>query len=83
MSQKDIDLEIFLSKGKYRQIVLEKLSELNLFKNGLKYMAPKQKIKFFLTSLAENNECKETPIIIEVRYRDLYGKKKKYKNFYT
>jgi len=35
------------------------LSEIGFIKNGLKYLAPNQKIKFFLTNLAENFEEKK------------------------
>jgi len=45
------------------------LSEIGFIKNGLKYLAPNQKIKFFLTNMIENFEersCQDKhPQIIE------------------
>ena len=52
----------------------ERLSEMNLMKNGLKYLAPNQEIKFFYTSLAENYDSKKEPIKIKVFYKDILGK---------
>lgn len=52
----------------------KKLSEMNLVKNGLKYLAPNQEIRFFYTSLADNSESKKEPIRIKVMYKDVLGK---------
>jgi len=59
-----------------------KLSEIGFIKQGLGYLAPNQKIQFFLTSLTENYEEKmKHPFEIRIRYensthqpyRDIYA----------
>lgn len=50
------------------------LSKLNFMK-GIKYLAPNQKMQFFLTSLVENFEDKiKTPFKIKVTYNNKTGK---------
>lgn len=50
------------------------LSKLNIMK-GVKYLAPNQKIQFFLTSLVENFEDKiKKPFNIKVTYKNKFGK---------
>ena len=52
------------------------LSELGFMKNGLRYLAPNQKLQFFLTSMTENFEEKtKKPFEIKVTYRNSMGKK--------
>jgi len=61
-------------KGKF-------LSELGFMKNGLKYLAPNQKLQFFLTSMIENFEEKtKKPFEIRVTYQNSIGKT--YKDVY-
>ena len=51
------------------------LSELGFIKNGIRYLAPNQRIRFFLTSLAEDSERKiQRPFEIKVTYRNAIGK---------
>jgi|GEM_PF-723813 len=52
----------------------QKLSDLSLIKNGLKYLGPNQKIQFFLTSFAEDTELKKKPFKIKVNYKDFLGR---------
>jgi hypothetical protein len=53
-----------------------KLSEIGFIKIGLKYLAPNQKIQFFLTSLTENYEEKlKKPIEIKITYENCCNKK--------
>lgn len=52
-----------------------KLSELNLIKNGLKFLAKSQEIRFFLTSLNYEPEAAEKPIKIKVTYSDSLNNK--------
>ena len=55
-------------KGKF-------LSELGFMKNGLKYLAPNQKLQFFLTSMIENFEEKtKKPFEIKVVYQNSISK---------
>ena len=50
------------------------LSKLNFVKNGIKYLAPNQKMQFFLTSLVHNFEKKtKTPFDIKVTYNNKIG----------
>lgn len=52
------------------------LSELGFMKNGLRYLAPNQKLQFFLTSMIENFEEKtKKPFEIRVTYQNSVGKK--------
>lgn len=52
-----------------------KLSEIGFIKNGLKYLAPNQKIQFFLTSLVERYEEKvKKPFEIKITYQNFIGK---------
>ena len=52
------------------------LSELGFMKNGLRYLAPNQKLQFFLTSMIENFEEKtKNPFEIRVTYQNSVGKK--------
>ena len=61
-------------KGKF-------LSELGFMKNGLKYLAPNQKLQFFLTSMIGNFEEKnKKPFEIRVTYQNSIGKT--YKDVY-
>ncbi|MBI2101854.1 hypothetical protein HYT53_04565 [Candidatus Woesearchaeota archaeon] len=47
------------------------LSDKNFIKNGIKYLAPNQKLQFFLTSLAENPQEKfKSSFDIKVDYKD-------------
>ena len=53
------------------------LSELNLFKNGLKYLGPGEERRFFLTSLTEDGDAKVgTPFEVRVTYRGTIGGQK-------
>lgn len=68
----DIDFEMSpdfeYAKGRF-------LSDLGFMKNGLKYLAPSQKLQFFLTSMVENFEEKtQTPFEIKVTYQNSVGK---------
>ena len=64
-----IDPDFEYSKGKF-------LSGLGFMKNGLRYLAPNQKLQFFLTSMIENFEEKtKKPFEIKVTYRNSMGKK--------
>ncbi|MDK2864886.1 MAG: hypothetical protein PWP37_1078 [Thermotogota bacterium] len=57
------------AKGKF-------LSELGFMKNGLRYLAPSQKLQFFLTSMIENFEEKTKKTFeIRVTYQNNVGKK--------
>ncbi|MCX6565112.1 MAG: hypothetical protein NTW38_01595 [Candidatus Aminicenantes bacterium] len=59
-----------------------KLSEMNIFKNGLKYLAPNQELVFFLNSLIEISSKKLCSYFdITVNYEDDSGKK--YENSYN
>lgn len=52
------------------------LSELGFMKNGLRYLAPNQKLQFFLTSMIENfGEKTKKPFEIKVTYQNSMGKK--------
>lgn len=52
------------------------LSELGFIKSGLRYLAPNQKLQFFLTSMIENFEEKtKKPFEIKVTYQNSMGKK--------
>ncbi len=54
----------------------EFLSELGFMKNGLRYLAPNQKLQFFLTSMIEDFDKKvKTPFTIKVSYKNKFGKK--------
>jgi len=51
------------------------LSELGFMKNGLRYLAPNQKIQFFLTSLVEDFEAKvKVRSEVKVAYQNSVGK---------
>lgn len=64
----EINYDFEYAKGKF-------LSELNFMKKGLKYLAPNQKVQFFLTSMVENFEEKiKTPFEIKVNYQNSVGK---------
>ena len=53
------------------------LSQLNLFKNGLKYLGPGDERRFFLTSLAEDGDAKvSNPFEVRVTYRGTIGHEK-------
>ncbi len=55
----------------------KRLSELNLFQNGLKYLGPGDEHRFFLTSLTENGAEKvENPFEVRVTYRGTIGGQK-------
>jgi len=52
------------------------LSELGFIKSGLRYLAPNQKLQFFLTSMIENFEEKtKKPFKVKVTYQNSMGKK--------
>ena len=54
----------------------EFLSELGFMKNGLRYLAPKQKLQFFLTGMSENfKEKTKKTFEIKVTYQNSVGKK--------
>ena len=54
----------------------EFLSNLNLFKDGLRYLAPNQKVQFFLTNMLENWKKKiTTPFNVGVYYQNSLGRK--------
>ena len=54
----------------------KKISELNIFKNGLKYLAPNQELVFFLNSLIEISSKKLcSSFDVTVNYEDESGKK--------
>ena len=56
------------AKGKF-------LSELGFMKNGLGYLAPNQKLQFFLTSMIDNFEEKtKKPFEIKLTYQNSIGK---------
>jgi len=70
----EINPDFEYMKGKF-------LSELGFMKNGLKYLAPNQKLQFFLTSMIENFEEKtKKPFEIRVTYQNNIGKT--YKDVY-
>lgn len=51
------------------------LSELGFMKNGVRYIAPNQKIQFFLTSMIENFEEKiEKSFQVTITYKNSVGK---------
>lgn len=55
----------------------KRLSELNLFQNGLKYLGPGDERRFFLTSLIEDGAEKvEKPFEVRVTYRGTIGGQK-------
>lgn len=63
----EVDPDFEYEKGKF-------LSNLGFVKNGLKYFAPNQKLKFFLTSVAEDFEEKtKKPFKINISYEDNTG----------
>jgi hypothetical protein len=69
--RKDFEYE----KGKF-------LSELNLIKTGVKYLAPNQKYQFFFTSMVDNfDEKVRQSFEIKVGYRNSVGKN--FENTYT
>ncbi len=59
----------------------EFLSGVNLIKNGLGYLAPSQRIQFFLTSMIDSNVRKDQPFRITVSYQNDIGME--YKNAYV
>jgi len=70
----EINPDFEYMKGKF-------LSELGFMKNGLKYLAPNQKLQFFLTSMIENFEEKtKKHFEIRVTYQNSIGKT--YKDVY-
>lgn len=52
----EVNPDFEYAKGKF-------LSELGFMKNGLKYLAPNQKLQFFLTSMTENSEEKAKKLL--------------------
>lgn len=59
-----------------------KLSEIGFIKQGLRYLAPNQKIQFFLTNLTENYEVKiKKPFEIRITYENSIHKL--YSDIYT
>ena len=53
------------------------LSQLNLFKSGLKYLGPGDERRFFLTSLTEDGDAKVgNPFEVRVTYRGTIGDEK-------
>jgi len=70
----EINPDFEYMKGKF-------LSELGFKKNGLKYLAPNQKLQFFLTIMSENFEEKtKKPFEIRISYQNSIGKT--YKDVY-
>jgi hypothetical protein len=68
----DINLEV---NPDFEYINGRFLSEIGLFKNGLRQLGPNQKLQFFLTSLSEDFEKKTSmPFKIRISYRDSGGK---------
>jgi hypothetical protein len=64
----EVNPDFEYEKGKF-------LSELGLIKNGLKYLAPSQKLQFFLTSMRENLKEKiKNSFEIKVVYQNSIGK---------
>jgi len=64
----EINPDFEYMKGKF-------LSELGFMKNGIKYLAPNQKLQFFLTNMIENFEEKiKKPFEIRVTYQNSIGK---------
>lgn len=52
------------------------LMDINMFKNGINYLSPRQKIQFFLTSLLEDTDEKvKTEIKVDITYQNSIGKK--------
>lgn len=52
-----------------------KLSDIGFIKNGLRYLAPNQKLQTYLTNLADNFEEKcNNPFIIVISYQNAIGK---------
>jgi hypothetical protein len=61
----------FNAKSLFKYTDDQLLSDLNLFKNGLSYLGPKQSIQFFLTNLLENfKEKLSNPLIVDATYSD-------------
>lgn len=57
------------------ELINSKMSEVGFIKNGLRYLAPNQKIIFFLTTVYGKNKQKiETSFNIEVTYKDVLKK---------
>ena len=51
------------------------LSQINIFKNGIKYLAPSQKIQFVCTDMAEDSDVKKGLVLtIGIEYKNVYGK---------
>lgn len=64
----EVDPDFEYEKGKV-------LSELGFMKNGLKYLAPAQKFRFFLTDMVEDSEEKAKKTFkINITYEDNTGK---------
>jgi len=64
----EVNPDFEYAKGKF-------LSELGFMKKGLGYLAPYQKLQFFLTNIAENFEEKaKKPFEIKVVYQNSAGK---------
>lgn len=57
------------------------LSELGFMRNGLKYLAPNQKLQFFLTSMVENFEEK-TKTLFEIKVSYQNSASKTYEDLY-
>jgi len=70
-----VDPDFEYAEGKF-------LSELGFMKNGLGYLAPNQKLQFFLTSMTENFEEK-TKKHFEIRVTYKNSGDKKYEDIYT
>ena len=64
-----VEPDLEYQKGKF-------LSELGLLKNGIKYLAPQQEYRFFLTSLiGKFNKLKNVTFYIIAKYYDALGNK--------
>jgi hypothetical protein len=65
----EVNPDFEYAKGKF-------LSDLGFVKNDLKYLAPNQKLKFFLTNLTENFEEKtKKPFEINITYENSTGER--------
>lgn len=63
----DIKPDFEYDKGQY-------LSQINIFKNGINYLAPNQKIKFFLVSMIGRDNLKNAIINFKVKYKNCFNK---------
>ncbi len=70
----DITFEV---ESEFEYLQGKPLSELHLFRNGLKYLGPGDERRFFLTSLVEERRAEaETLFEVRVSYRGTIGRQK-------